>query len=118
LHFIRSLAERLGLAPEFVSEVAKNPELQTVRVTPPAPPCKSCGEQPAMDGSSFCFDCRVASFHLLGEAMKDVGTRIKKIPPEFGRSHGSAREALDERRDVLPIPDNKTPTIVQLRGNQ
>lgn len=116
--FIRMLAERLGLAPESVAEMAKNPELEIGNLPPPAPPCKACGEKPRMEGSDFCFDCRVASFQLLGEAIKDVGSRMQKTIPRFGKTHGSVREALEDRHDVLPVPENKTPTIVQLRGNQ
>lgn len=116
--FIRMLAERLGLAPESVAEVAKNPELEIENLTPPAPPCKACGDRPSMEGSDFCFECRVASFQLLGEAMKDVGSRMQKTIPRFGKTHGTAREALEGRHEVSPVPENKTPTIVQLRGNQ
>lgn len=114
--FIQVLADQLGLPAESVAEAAKNPDLHAAIPTPTIPSCKSCGSKSVMEGSNLCFECRVASFNDLGTAMKDVGSRVQRPKSLFGRPHGLAREALESRRESLPLPENKTPTIVQLRG--
>lgn len=118
--FIRRLAERLGFAPESIVTAIQDPDagLPISELEPFL--CTRCQEKPAMEGSHMCFDCRVESYHILGVAAKDVQSRIiKPAYPEFGRSVGPpVRDLLEDKRGIAPVVAAKTPTIVQLRGNQ
>ncbi len=117
--FIRRLAERLGFTPESILFAVDDSLPDLVVQEPEVFTCTQCQEKPAMDGSHLCFQCRVDSYHLLGAAARDVQSHVVKPVPKFGRHVGPpVRDLLEDKRVTAPVTASKTPSIVQLRGNQ
>lgn len=112
--FIRRLAERLGFAPEAIVETIGDAPVEEETRTEPRR-CVLCDERPALEDGALCLECKVIQYRSLGEAARDVKSRIHRKPPEFGRYAGSVRQALQEKETREPLPPNDTPTIVQLR---
>src|SRR5690606_6087582 len=52
-------------------------------------PCAHCGKRGAQAGSKYCFPCRLALFHDLGEAVEAIAPHLERTYDELNPKNPS-----------------------------